>query len=202
MSNVDFKVTLLDSWSANYSQPVADRFLNGTQDVQVIAAMQANGTTTIMFSRPLITNDVAGLDYNITTKPFYLLFGYAAADGFASSFGKHVEASTVRVDFFQTNGSAVYVPVPTMPSPGSAATSLNNLSRLVANASAPMFTSPDGVMRVWWSVDSRGADSNITFTIAASSLGWLSLGINTRPLMTNSDDYVVRDMFKNEKMFW
>ena len=153
--------------------------------------MQANKTTTIMFSRRLLSSDK--YDYNITRTPFYLLFGYATSDGFGTAYAKHIEANSVKVDFFKTNGSAVYIAPTTTQSPNT--TSMYNISRLVANASAPMFTSPDGVMKVWWTVDNK--TSNITFTVATSNLGWFSLGLNTLPFMTNADDYVVRILVCN-----
>ena len=183
MSDTDSTVKLIDSWSPTYDQPVADTTLNGTQNISIIAAMQVNKTTTIMFSRKLRSSDA--YDYNITTTPFYLLFGYGTADGFGTAYAKHIEAGSGKVDFSITNGSAIYVPVTTTLSPN--ASQAFNVANLGVNVSAPMFTTPDGAMKVWWKV----AGNNITFTVAATSLGWFSVGLNSAPFMTNSDDYVV-----------
>ena len=197
VSDADATVTLMDSWSATYDQPVSDTSLRGTQGVSIVAAMQVNKTTTIMFSRKLQSSDI--YDYNITATPFYLLFGYGASDGFGAAYAKHVEASSAKVNFFITNGSALYVPTTTTLSPSNPTTprsnnnnNNNNISSLGVNSSAPMFTSPDGVMKVWWQV-MPSHSSNITFTVAVSSLGWFSVGLNTVPFMTNADDYVVSD---------
>ncbi len=145
----DSTVTLLDAWSASQDMPVTDVSLNGTNNVGLIAAMQVNKTTTIMFSRKLVTGDLN--DYAIdAAKPFHLLYALSPSDGFGTSFAKHTEAGAVKVDMAISSGSAVYVPTTTTPAPG-ATTVRNDLAMLGVNASAPMFVSEEGTVNVWWS---------------------------------------------------
>ena len=147
-----------------------------------MAAVQQSGVTTLAFKRQLLTSD--RYDVNITSDPLYLLYALAPTDGFGTVYGKHTETGSAWMNFSITNGSALYVSPAASGGGGAANVSAASLG---INISAPMFTSPDGVMKVWWSV----ANGNVTFTMIGNTLGWMSVGIALTPFMPVADDYVV-----------
>ena len=59
-------------------------------------------------------------------------------------------------------------------------------SSIQLTAMQPNFVSPDQDFKAWWRVEG----DNITIAMWASTQGWLSVGFNPNPLMTNADVYV------------
>ena len=65
----------MDSLAVDYNMPKLDIVSGGTNDLHDVVGLQANGVTTISFTRLLVTNDA--WDVAMVPGPMYLGYAYA-----------------------------------------------------------------------------------------------------------------------------
>lgn len=174
VDDTSLAVTCLDSWSPDYNQPNVDtHFFEGSSDIRNISASQQDGKTTIVFTRNITSKDP--YDYSFPAGGFFLTYALGASDGFGTAYAKHVEANSQYVSLFPTTSTSAPI------------TTQSNSSISTTTPLTPNFVSPNGDMKVWWTVSSP----NITVTAWAATSGYISVGFASAPFMTNADVYTV-----------
>lgn len=73
-------VVMIDELSQNYDQPKSDVALGGALNVFDISGEQSGGSTTLQFTRLLVTGDPN--DYWIGPKDVYLIWALGDQDGY------------------------------------------------------------------------------------------------------------------------
>eukprot|EP01124_Arcella_intermedia_P004549 TRINITY_DN1257_c0_g1_i11.p1 TRINITY_DN1257_c0_g1~~TRINITY_DN1257_c0_g1_i11.p1 ORF type:complete len:1135 (+),score=161.40 TRINITY_DN1257_c0_g1_i11:40-3444(+) len=144
----DGKVHFRDQWADSYLTPVDD----AQQDATILSASEANGKTSITFSRPCTTTDNTKdkniYDPNLTK----IIWALSPTDGNAYSYPKHSVFGSIPVDFLAgPPGSPSSAP----PTP--------------ANAWI------DSRKRFYVSWKITDADATITFNVTVQTNGWISI---------------------------
>lgn len=92
---VNEELFISDQWGDGYTSHSADTELGGTMDILSASGTEAEGRTTISFTRPVATGD--SFDHDLepgTTHSVMLAYGPEGSDGFT---GRHEWVETFRV---------------------------------------------------------------------------------------------------------
>ena len=141
----------------------------------LLPSTQNATTTRITFTRLLSTGD--SKDFVIPNAAIYMIWAYSPTKGSSpTSYPQHTVYNFATINFLNA-GAVIGTPAPTTPAPST--------SPPVA-ATAPSYTTPNGVMSVRWNVTA----TTITFTVVANVTGWVSIGLNSAALMAGADMYI------------
>lgn len=169
--------TLLDCWTLDYNPPRLDTSISGRSDVTLISGTQIQGTTILVFSRPLNTGD--SRDFAITGSALYFLWAWGTSDGFGTVFAQHFDsgASLVTIPITQPITTTTNAVEPTSNVGSTTSTTPSSLPITATTASigslfpqtllSPIISSPDDGVNIWWTVNQSAG--TITFTLQGTS---------------------------------
>lgn len=134
--------TLLDSWVADYDQPLQDTSLGGHNSAMLLAAVESEGGTAMQFTRLLDTGDV--YDVAIDNNTLCVLIAYGLVDGVGTVYPEHVSDDSVCVSLtaVTTNTST----------PSLFNSSALNMTQLFPETTTAALVQDAG-LQVWWTVD-------------------------------------------------
>eukprot|EP01117_Protostelium_nocturnum_P015507 TRINITY_DN6023_c0_g3_i2.p1 TRINITY_DN6023_c0_g3~~TRINITY_DN6023_c0_g3_i2.p1 ORF type:complete len:488 (+),score=127.94 TRINITY_DN6023_c0_g3_i2:41-1504(+) len=162
---------LYDSYASEKAQPQPDANIGGTNDVVSFKGTQSGGSTTIIFTRPLVSAD--SKDTSITDKRQYLLYAFGTADGTSGAsptFSKHTANGLIPMNFLS----------------GPSNSSGDGSSAVAGGIDPTQFSFSNPVMKLTWQIEGEF----IHFKMVGTSTGWIAFGLNSEPKMTGGDIYV------------
>eukprot|EP01105_Mastigella_eilhardi_P018833 TRINITY_DN4392_c0_g1_i2.p1 TRINITY_DN4392_c0_g1~~TRINITY_DN4392_c0_g1_i2.p1 ORF type:complete len:1205 (-),score=276.71 TRINITY_DN4392_c0_g1_i2:2925-6539(-) len=173
------RVTALDTWSTGKDTPDPDESRGGSNDLINPTGSQNSTHTVLRFSRKLATND--NNDWEITNSEITLMWAIASRDGSsATHYPEHNAYGCTQVNML--GGCAA--PTSASHPAASSGTTTDCATDNVTGA----WEDSHGRFALLWSVNGNLTD--ITFTMTAKTLGWLSIGFNDKLLMDGSDEIV------------
>ncbi|KAH3743555.1 glucooligosaccharide oxidase, partial [Pelomyxa schiedti] len=185
-------LTIMDAYSTGYTVPPLDTSMGGTSDITATSGTQNTTHTTLTWTRNLITGD--SYDVDITDSILSVMWAVGTADGNSpTDYSMHGSQSSggygcTQINFLSDCTSISYSSPASEPQQVSSAVIQSSSAACDISTANGMWEASNGMFTLIWAMTNDS--TAMRFTMIGKTLGWISVGFNTRYAMDRADKYV------------